>query len=65
MNSFLIAVGCYVKSLTELAIQIGGKIGPVTANLGDNDCQIPFVPDYIRKVAKQGLLGQKRKSAKC
>jgi hypothetical protein len=65
MNSFVICVGSYVKSLTELAIQIGGKIGPVTADLGNNSCEIPFAPDYIRKVEKHGSLGKKRKSAKC
>ena len=65
MNAFVIAAGCYVESLTEFAIQIGEKIGPVTANLGDNDCQIPFAPDYIRKVQKRGTIGKKRKTAKC
>jgi hypothetical protein len=65
MNGFLIALGCYVQPLTEFALQMGEKIGPVTANLGDNDCQIPFAPDYIRKVQKRGALGKKRKSAKC
>jgi len=65
MNSFVISVGSYVKSLTELAIQLGEKIGPVTADLGDNDCQIPFSPDYIRKVQKRGCIGKKRKTVKC
>jgi hypothetical protein len=65
MNGFVIAVGSYVKSLTDLAIQAGEKIGPVTADLGDNKCQIPFAPDYIRKVQKRGAIGKKRKSAKC
>jgi len=65
MNGFLIAVGSYVKPLTDFAIQIGEEIGPVTADLGDNDCQIPSAPDYIRKVQKRGAVGKKRKSAKC
>ena len=65
MNGFIISVGCYVKSLTELAIQTGEKIGPVTADLGNNECQIPFAPDYIRKVQKRGTIGKKRKTAKC
>src|SRR6185295_11206017 len=29
MNGFIIAVGCYVKSLTTLALQTAAKIGPV------------------------------------
>ena len=65
MNGFLIAVGSYVQPLTEFALQIGEKIGPVTANLGDNDCQIPYAPDCICKVQKRGAIGKKRKSAKC
>jgi 3-methyladenine DNA glycosylase AlkD len=65
MNWFIIAVGGYVKSLTELAIQIGEKIGPVTADLGNNDCQVFFAPDYIHKVQKRGAIGKKRKTVKC
>jgi len=65
MNAFVIAVGSYVKSLTDLASKIGAKIGPVTANLGDNSCQIPFAPDYIAKVRQRGAIGKKRKTAKC
>jgi 3-methyladenine DNA glycosylase AlkD len=65
MNGFLIAVGAYVQSLTETAIRTGEKIGPVTADLGNNACQVPFAPDYIRKVQKRGTIGKKRKTAKC
>jgi 3-methyladenine DNA glycosylase AlkD len=65
MNHFVIAVGCYVPALTDLAIQTGGKIGPVTVDMGDTACQVPFAPDYIRKVQKRGTLGKKRKTAKC
>jgi 3-methyladenine DNA glycosylase AlkD len=65
MNGFIIAVGGYVKSLTGLAIQTGEAIGPVTADLGNNDCQVFFAPDYIRKVQKRGSIGKKRKTVKC
>lgn len=65
MNGFIIAVGSYVKPLTTFAIQIGEKIGPVTADLGDNHCQVPFAPDYIRKVQKRGSIGKKRTTVKC
>jgi 3-methyladenine DNA glycosylase AlkD len=65
MNSFVISVGCYVQPLTEFALQLGEKIGPVTCDLGDNDCQTPFAPDYIRKVQQRGTIGKKRKTAKC
>jgi 3-methyladenine DNA glycosylase AlkD len=65
MNSFVIAVGSYVQPLTATAIQTAEKIGPVTADLGNNSCQVPFAPDYIRKVQQRGTIGKKRKSAKC
>jgi hypothetical protein len=64
MNSFVIAVGAYVQHLTDFAIQIGEKTGPVMADLGNNDCQIPFAPDYIRNVQKRGTIGRKRKTTK-
>ena len=65
MNLFLISVGCHVQPLTALALETGEKMGPVTAYLGDNDCRVPFAPDYIRKVEKRGALGKKRRTAKC
>jgi 3-methyladenine DNA glycosylase AlkD len=65
MNGFVIAVGGYVKSLTELAIKTAEKIGKVEVDMGDTSCQVPYAPDYIRKIEKRGTLGKKRKSAKC
>ena len=65
MNGFIISVGSYVKSLTEYAIRAGNTIGPVTADLGNNQCRIPFAPDYIRKVEQHGKIGKKRKTVKC
>ena len=65
MNDFIIALGSYVKPLAEFALQTSEKLGPVMANLGNNACQVPFAPDYIRKVQKHGAVGKKRKTAKC
>jgi hypothetical protein len=65
MNGFVIAVGSYVKSLTDAAIQLAEKIGPVAVDMGNTCCQVPFAPDSIRKVQKRGAIGKKRKSAKC
>jgi 3-methyladenine DNA glycosylase AlkD len=65
MNGFVIAVGSYMKPLTSFAVQTGEKIGPVKVDVGDTACQVPFSPDYIRKVEKRGAIGKKRKSAKC
>jgi 3-methyladenine DNA glycosylase AlkD len=65
MNSFVIALGSFVSPLTVSAIHTAEQIGPVMADLGNNACQVPFAPDYIRKVQTRGTLGKKRKTAKC
>jgi len=65
MNGFVIAVGSYVAPLTDLAIQTGRKIGPVSVDVGNTACKIPFSPDYILKVQKRGTIGKKRKTARC
>lgn len=65
MNGFVIAVGSYVQPLSALARQTGQKIGPVTVDMGNTACQVPFAPDYIDKVAKRGAIGKKRKTVKC
>jgi hypothetical protein len=65
MNSFIIAVGSYVKALTEDAIRAAETIGPVCADFVNNSCQIPSAPDYIRKVQARGAIGKKRKTMKC
>jgi len=65
MNNFIIEVGTYVQPLSKLAIQTAEKIGPVNVDVGNTSCQIPFAPDYIRKVEKRGAIGKKRKTVKC
>lgn len=65
MNGFVIAAGSFVSVLTKFATQIGEEIGPVTVDMGNTACKVPFAPDYIRKVEKRGTIGKKRKTAKC
>lgn len=65
MNGFVIATGCYVRELTEVALKCGEQIGPVTVDMGNTSCQVPFAPDSIRKFQERGTIGKKRKSAKC
>jgi 3-methyladenine DNA glycosylase AlkD len=65
MNNFVIALGCYVKPLFDQALKTAEKIGVVSVDVGDTSCKVPFAPDYIRKVAKRGTIGKKRKTAKC
>lgn len=65
MNSFVIAVGSYVKALTNLAVQTAAKIGPVTVDMGGTACKVPSAADYIKKVQQRGTVGKKRKTVKC
>ncbi len=65
MNGFIISVGCCVKPLSLHALTTAQKIGPVSADLGNNDCKMPWAPDYIHKVQLRGEIGKKRKSVKC
>lgn len=65
MNGFVIAAGCFVPELTEEALAVGAELGPVPVDMGETSCQVPFAPDYIRKVQQRGAIGKKRPSAKC
>ena len=65
MNSFVIAVGSYVRPLSALALQTAAKIGPVTVDMGGTACKVPSAAEYIHKVEKRGAIGKKRKTAKC
>jgi 3-methyladenine DNA glycosylase AlkD len=65
MNGFVIAVGGYVKSVTDLAVQTAEKIGQVSVDMGGTACKVPFAPEYIKKMQQRGSLGKKRKTAKC
>ena len=65
MNGFVIALGSYVRSLTDRAIRAGEMIGDVSVDMGNTACRVPSAPEYIRKVQKRGSIGKKRKSARC
>jgi hypothetical protein len=65
MNSFVIAVGSYVKPLTDLAVQTAKKIGTVTVDMGNTECKVPRAAEYIKKVEAKGVIGKKRKTVKC
>jgi 3-methyladenine DNA glycosylase AlkD len=65
MNNFIIAVGSYVKVLTELAMNTAADMGSVTVEMGDTSCKVPSAVDYIKKVQKRGSIGKKRATAKC
>jgi 3-methyladenine DNA glycosylase AlkD len=65
MNSFVIALGSYVKPLTDAAVKTANKIGPVEVDMHGTACKVPFAPDYIKKVQDRGSIGKKRKAARC
>jgi 3-methyladenine DNA glycosylase AlkD len=65
MNGFVIALGSYVPPLTALALQVAQQLGPVSVNVGDTSCKVPFAPDSIEKARARGAIGKKRKTAKC
>ena len=65
MNGFVIAVGGYVASLTDLALQTAERIGTVRVDMGDTACQVLSAPDHIRKIQQRGTVGKKRKTVKC
>jgi 3-methyladenine DNA glycosylase AlkD len=64
INGFVIATGTYVQGLTEVALETGQKIGPISVDMGGTACKVPYAPDYIKKSLKRGVI-KKRKTAKC
>jgi 3-methyladenine DNA glycosylase AlkD len=65
MNSFVIALGSYVPALTDAALKAAAKIGKVSVDVGDTECKVPDAATYIKKVQARGVIGKKRKTAKC
>lgn len=65
MNSFVMAVGCYVSPLSKAALAAAMRIGKVVVDHGETACKTHVAADYIRKVEGMGRIGKKRKSARC
>ncbi|MGE3180884.1 MAG: DNA alkylation repair protein [Phycisphaerae bacterium] len=65
MNSFVIAVGAYVKPLSNAAKATAKRIGKVTVDMHGTSCKVPLATEYIAKIEKAGRVGKKRKSIKC
>ena len=65
MNGFVIAVGSYVRELTDAATKTAENIGEVTVDVGGTACKVPAAADYINKMKQKGSIGKKRKTAKC
>ena len=62
MNGFVIAVGTYVRPLSNQAIAIAKKVGKVSVDMGDTACKVPLATASIEKAKAAGKLGKKRKS---
>jgi len=65
MNGFVIAVGTYIKELTEKSKEIAKKIGKISVDMNGTACKVPLANDYIEKAIKMGRIGKKRKTARC
>ena len=65
MNGFVIAIGSYIKALTDEAIEVGRHIGKVSVDMGGTACKVPLAETYIQKVVDKGRIGKKRKTARC
>ena len=65
MNGFVIACGSNVMALTEVAARRAAEIGEVHVMMGNTACRVPFAPDSIAEVVAKGIVGKKRKTAKC
>ena len=65
MNGFLIALGTYVHSLSDLAAQAAAKVGPVSVDMGNTACEVPNAVERIQKAREKGAIGKKRKTVKC
>jgi hypothetical protein len=65
MNGFVIAVGGYVAPLTTAALKVANAIGKVSVDMKGTSCKVPFAPDYIQKMIDKGVVGRKKKMARC
>jgi 3-methyladenine DNA glycosylase AlkD len=65
MNGFVIAIGTFVKPLTDKSRTVAAQIGEVTVDMHGTACKVPLATAYIDKAIEKGQLGKKRKTARC
>jgi hypothetical protein len=65
MNGFLIMAGTQIEELHAMAIEVAGKIGKVSVEMGGTACAVPDAISYIAKTVNKAGIGKKKKSAKC
>ena len=61
----MIALGCYVETLTNEALKTADKVGKVNVDMGGTACKVPAAREYIEKVKLKNRIGKKRKMARC
>jgi len=65
MNCFIIAAGQCVTPLTDAALATADKIGKVEINMGDTSCKVTDAGAYLRSMIDRGMMGRKKKRARC
>lgn len=65
MNGFVIAIGTFVKDLTDKANTVANKIGKIEVDMNGTACKVPLATEYIIKAIEKGQIGKKRKTARC
>ena len=65
MNGFVIAIGTFIKDLTDKANTVAGKIGKISVDMNGTASKVPLATEYIHKAIEQGQVGKKRKTARC
>ena len=65
MNGFVIAVGSYMKELTDIAMETAARLGKVEVDMKGTACKVPLATTYIQKVIDKNRVGNKRKTARC
>ena len=65
MNGFVIAIGTFIKDLTDKANTVAAKIGKVNVDMNGTACKVPLATEYIHKAVEMGQVGKKRKTARC
>jgi len=65
MNAFVIAIGTYIKELYPKALDVATKIGKQNVEMFGTYCKVPLATEYLQKAMNNGIVGKKRKSARC
>jgi 3-methyladenine DNA glycosylase AlkD len=65
MNSFVMACGQCVEGMIDPAIAAAEKMGKVEVDMGDTSCKVHDAAAYLRDMVERGMLGRKKKKARC